>query len=132
MNTKRRGLAAMIVMAAVCLSAAPAFAERWTQMKVTDPLGRPAEGIFGYCVDMDSIRTGADGWTYYTDRNCDLPDYVFENAVRCDASLDAEKAAIRSRSIHIKGKSTPDAPWTSEDTYTSSVAGQIAKLICKR
>ena len=70
---------ACILAGAICASvlaqASLGHAERWIQYH---------SDIFDIelCLDLDSIRTGSDGFTFFRDRDC-KGGTVHQNAVRC-------------------------------------------------
>jgi hypothetical protein len=113
------------------IAASPAKAESWTKTATdsTVPLGSKDSTI---CVDMDSVRTGADGWTSYREAFCGDPLDIWEEAVQCDQNFSVEKLTMRTQDLVINKKPTPDAPWKTIPIYVTSLRGQTAKLICHK
>ncbi len=113
---------------AVAVSAPMAQAENWKKAGTNSQLGDD----FATCVDMDSTKTSADGWTSYRWKLCSEPREIFEAAVQCSSDFSADKVTMRSRAVVANGKPKPDQPWKTESIYVSSMSGQQARLLCHK
>jgi hypothetical protein len=115
-------------MVTALLFASPLHAERWTKAGSNSSVGDD----WAFCVDLDSVTTGADGWTSYRVRMCGEPSVVYENAIQCDQDLSGEQASMRQRIVVANGKPKPDQPWTTSSIYLSSMSGQMARFVCHK
>jgi len=94
------------MVAALTLSSEPAQAERWVKAGATSLVGDD----FAFCVDMDSVKTGADGWTSYAARMCSEPREVFERAVNCAQDFSVDQVPLRTRTLIANGVAKPAMP----------------------
>ncbi len=116
-----------LVMAAT-LFASPVQAERWTKAGENSAVGSD----FDFCVDLDSVTTGADGWTSFRNRMCGEPREVFESAIQCDQDFSAKQVPMRTRVVVANGQPKPDQPWKTSQTYVNSMSGQMARMVCHK
>lgn len=116
----QRYLAAATVVMAAVLAGPGARAENWVQATQRNHIG------FAGCVDLDSVRSDADGFTYYRSKICDL-DSKFDNkqkAVRC--------SEISEGNVKVYDYWEIDNSWEPYVTNESSVAGGTALFICRQ
>src|SRR6266567_7528939 len=97
-------------------STLPAQAERWTKAASV------GSGYRDICVDLDSVKKSADGWTYFRSTHCGAggpdPNDVTENMVRCNQDF-AKSYTHRERLLP-----TPEVK-TTWDTRTNDVTAPV-------
>jgi hypothetical protein len=121
----------MALFAGVLLFSSAARAERWFDMGTNTAVRPEFASTFAACVDLDSVKTAATGWTSYHWKLCTDTQDLFEAQVQCGGDFTAEQIPIRQRTITANNKLTPQAPWKTTDTYLSSMAGKMAALACQ-
>lgn len=123
----------IIVGAFVAAATASAVrAEQWIDIGTNSAIRPELQSGFSFCIDKDSVKTDDLGWTSYTFKLCNEPREIFEASVQCAQNLSADRVPIRQRTLVANGKSTPDQPWKTDLTYTSSVSGKLAKFACSQ
>jgi hypothetical protein len=109
-----------------------AQAEQWFDIGANAAVRPELASGFSACVDLDSVKPAAKGWTSYHWKLCSDEQDLFQSEVRCGGDFTAEQIPIRQRTITANGKPTPHAPWKTTDTYASSQAGKMAALVCHK
>ena len=89
----------LIVMSALIATmfVSVARAERWIDMGTNSAVRPELQAAFTFCVDADSVKTDAQGWTFYTWKMCNDSRQIFEGAVQCGQNFSVEQVPIRGR-----------------------------------
>jgi hypothetical protein len=128
---RRSHLSIALFVASFVLSSS-ARAESWFDMGANAALRPEFASAFAACVDLDSAKTVAKGWTSYHWKLCTDAQELFQAEVQCGGDFTAEQIPIRQRTIITNNKPTPRAPWKTTDTYVSSMSGKMAALVCHK
>lgn len=121
-----------MVVVAVVISASPVRAERWVNVGAPAAVRQELRAGFAFCVDLDSVKTNAQGWTSYHYKLCNDTRDIFDGAVKCKQDFSADQIPIRTRMFVTSGKPSPNQPWKTVPTYVSSMAGKIARFVCHK
>ncbi len=104
-----------------------AQAEHWVESASVTGIPRYNVPDTKMCVDMDSVKTRANGWTYYRDRDCFKADgLITENLTLCGQDFSGETYHARERFLQHPG------PWRTLDKGTSAPVGVTAKFVCHK
>jgi hypothetical protein len=112
------------LLSAVLMSPLPALAEKWK--KVEPSL---VGDIF---VDVDSLKTGPDGSTYWREKRSTMPGAFYEMKVNCGQDFSAETIEISKKAHVPPGVKTPDADWTTRNVKLDSMGVLTAKYVCHK
>ena len=118
-------IGSLAVFAIFCTTAARA--EHWVESASVPGLPQYNVPDSKMCVDMDSVKTRANGWTYYRDRACFKADgLITENMTLCSQDFTGETYHAQERFFHQPG------PWRTLDKGTSAPVGVTARFVCHK
>ncbi|HEX5210633.1 MAG TPA: hypothetical protein VFW22_02720 [Pseudolabrys sp.] len=114
------------------MAAPAAWAEQWIDIGTNSAFRPELQKGLTFCIDKDSVKTDGLGWTSYRVKLCNDSREVFESSVQCAQNLSADQVPVRQRTLVANGKSIPDQPWKTDQTYMSSIAGRLVKFACSQ